>query len=109
MSSLTDRAIIPRLLADVGELKQQNGRLLVLIEQFLKVASERDVGSHTIAQFCRRHNLSESQYFKLQREGRGPRTMHTGAYKGKRISVEAELDWIADREREATTKAESST
>jgi hypothetical protein len=61
---------------------------------------ENAASSFSIASFLRRNELSPSQYFKLQRAGRGPRVMRTGDV-GIRISRQAELDWIAARERDA--------
>jgi hypothetical protein len=44
--------------------------------------------------------MSEAQYHKLKRDGRGPRVMSTGSM-GVRISRAAEADWIMQCEREA--------
>jgi hypothetical protein len=56
-----------------------------------------DAASYTLKEFCARHSLSKSQYHRLRREGRGPRTMKVGPA-GLRISAEAERDWIRARE-----------
>jgi len=54
--------------------------------------------SLTIKEFCERNHLSEGQYHKLRRVGKGPRTMKAGKSRGVRISIEAEREWIAERE-----------
>jgi hypothetical protein len=57
--------------------------------------------AHTIPSFCQSNAISESLYFKLKREGRGPREINLDG----RIIItpEAEADWR--REREAETQA----
>jgi hypothetical protein len=65
---------------------------------------ERDMPStgpqaFTIAEFCAANKISQGLYFKLQRAGKGPRTMPLGA--SVRISIEAAADWRRDRENEA--------
>jgi hypothetical protein len=54
------------------------------------------VGSYTIAEWCRRHNLSVSFFYKLRAAGLAPRLMKVGA----RVLISAAADeaWIADRE-----------
>jgi hypothetical protein len=37
------------------------------------------IGSYTLAEWCKRHNLSLSMYYKMRSEGWGPRTMSVGA------------------------------
>ena len=71
----------------------------VTLTMLAKLVEDHDAASFTIKRFRQRHGLSESQYHKLQREGRGPREMSVGVA-GKRISRAAELAWIADREAE---------
>jgi hypothetical protein len=66
--------------------------------------AKSDAASFSIPEFCERNRISESQYHKLRREGRGPRLMSTGSA-AVRISREAEADWIREREREAAGKA----
>ncbi|MCK1691617.1 transcriptional regulator [Bradyrhizobium sp. 145] len=55
--------------------------------------------SYTIDEFCNRHKFSRSTYYKLQRVGKGPRTMPV--LDCVRISEEAEREWIAAREAES--------
>jgi hypothetical protein len=52
--------------------------------------------SWTIDEFCERNGISRSLYYKLQRQGLGPRTWGAGTH--QRISDQAETDWIAQRE-----------
>jgi hypothetical protein len=54
------------------------------------------VGSYTIADWCRRHNLSVSFFYKLRAAGLAPRVMKVGAR--VLISTAADEAWIADRE-----------
>jgi hypothetical protein len=53
----------------------------------------------SIARFCRRNDLSEPMYFKLQANGLGPKTIRLGAR--TLITVEAERRWRQARERKA--------
>jgi hypothetical protein len=71
-------------------------------EAFQKRSKRRKPSdAHTIPSFCESNAISESFYFKLRREGRGPREMKIDRI--TRISPEAEADWR--REREAETQA----
>jgi hypothetical protein len=54
----------------------------------------------TIAQFCEAHGLSQSMYFKLREQGRGPQEMAFG--RRRAISLEAAEQWRREREAEAT-------
>jgi hypothetical protein len=85
---------------DIAELPDQLRRLAANVAALVKAAGGGEPGSYTIKQFLARHNLSESQFHKLRREGRGPRTMRTGSV-GVRISRAAERDWVLEREGEA--------
>jgi hypothetical protein len=58
-------------------------------------------GAFSITKFCRAHSLSKAQYFKLRKDGRGPREMLNGT-RGKLISSEAAADWRREREAEAS-------
>ena len=50
----------------------------------------------TIKSFCAAHDLSESFYFKLKNQGRGPREMQVGSR--VLISFESAAAWRAERE-----------
>lgn len=54
----------------------------------------------TIRQFCDTWEFSPSFYFKLQKQGRGPRTIRIGPKKVL-ITPAAEDDWAARLERES--------
>ena len=56
---------------------------------------------HDIPSFCTANKISQSYYFALKRQGRGPREIKMG--RATRITPEAERDWR--REREAETMA----
>ena len=89
---------------DLADLKEQLGSVIATLTLLVDAAGEREAASFTLKRFLARNSLSESQYHKLRREGRGPRIMKTGSV-GVRISRQAELDWIAAREIEAETVA----
>jgi hypothetical protein len=65
------------------------------------------VGSYTISEWCKRHNLSVSFFYKLRAAGLAPRLMKVGA----RVLISAAADeaWIADRETAAEAEADSIT
>jgi hypothetical protein len=90
--------------ADIAALKGQLSEVLATLVMLAKAASEGERGSFTLKEFQRRHNLSQSQFFKLCREGHGPRLMSVGSV-GKRVSREADRDWVAGREQKAKAAA----
>jgi predicted DNA-binding transcriptional regulator AlpA len=45
----------------------------------------------TIPEFCITHGISEAFFYKLQKEGKGPRTMSVG--RRRLISIEAAKQW----------------
>src|SRR5262245_49057300 len=56
----------------------------------------------SIPEFCRRHDISPSFYWKLQSMGLGPATMTVG--NRKLISIEAAAEWRRAREAAALAK-----
>jgi len=58
--------------------------------------------AYSIAQFCKRHAISQSFYFALQAAGLGPRTMKVGGR--VLVSREAAAAWRRRRERAARRK-----
>jgi hypothetical protein len=50
----------------------------------------------SIQQFCEVHGISKDFYFKLQRQGLGPKTMRVGSR--TLISIEAATAWRRERE-----------
>jgi len=60
----------------------------------------------SIDEFCAAHRLSPEMYFKLKREGRGPREMQVG--RRRMISAEAAARWRRQREREAASRKQNS-
>jgi hypothetical protein len=101
MRSVKQNIAVP----DIAELRDELRRVGEMLAFLVNVASESEAGSYTLKHFLARHRLSESQYHKLRREGRSPRTMRTGSV-GVRISRDAERDWILAREREAAEAKE---
>ena len=55
------------------------------------------VDAMSIAEFCRRHSVSEPFYHKLQRQHRGPKTIKVGAR--TLITAEAAAKWRRAQER----------
>jgi predicted DNA-binding transcriptional regulator AlpA len=45
----------------------------------------------SIDEFCAQHGISRAMFYKLLKEGKGPRTMAVGSR--RLISVEAGADW----------------
>ena len=90
--------------ADIAALKGQLSDVLAMLELLVNAAREGEAASFTVKKFLARNDLSESQYHKLRRQGRGPRVMSVGSC-GVRISRQAERDWIAAREQEAEAAA----
>ena len=103
MRSIKQNIAVP----DIAELRDELRRVGEMVAFLVKAASEGEAGSYTLKQFLARHRLSESQYHKLRREGRGPRTMRTGSA-GVRVSRAAERDWVLEREAEAAANARPS-
>jgi hypothetical protein len=85
---------------EIASLKGQLSDALATLAALANAARESGAASFTLKKFLARNQLSESQYHKLRRQGRGPRVMSVGTC-GVRISRQAELDWIAARETEA--------
>jgi hypothetical protein len=92
------------LAADIATLREQLSDVLATLSRPANAARESETASFTLKMFLARNQLSESQYHKLRRQGRGPRVMSVGSC-GVRISRQAELDWIAAREIEAEAAA----
>ena len=59
----------------------------------------------TVSEFCIRNRISRPTFFKLMRNGRGPRVMRLGHI--ARISIDAERDWRKAMEAEAASEKES--
>jgi hypothetical protein len=89
---------------DIAELRDELRRVVQMLELLVCAAREGEAASFKVKKFLTRHDLSESQYHKLRRQGRGPRVMSAGSC-GVRISRQAELDWVSSRERETASKS----
>ena len=57
----------------------------------------RNGSASTITQFCKDHHISRSMYYKLQKQGQGPKQMMVG--RRRLISNEAAADWRHQMER----------
>jgi hypothetical protein len=91
---------------DIAELRDELRHVGEMLAFLVNAASEDEAVSLTVKEFRARHRLSESQYHKLNRLKKTPRTMRVGSI-GVRISVSAEADWVREREREAAEAATS--
>jgi hypothetical protein len=91
---------------DIAELRDELRRVVQMLEQLVCAAREGEAASFKLKKFLARNDLSQSQYHKLRREGRGPRVMSVGDC-AVRISRHAERDWIAARETEAEAAKET--
>lgn len=89
-----------------AELRDELRRVVQMLAPLASAQRESEAASFTLKEFQVRNWLSESQFHKLRRQGRGPRVMSVGSV-GVRISREAELDWIAARETEAEDAKET--
>jgi hypothetical protein len=56
----------------------------------------------SIPEFCRRHQISVGMYFKIAREGFGPRIMKVG--RRTLVSREAAEEWRRERELASTPR-----
>jgi hypothetical protein len=90
----------------IAELRDDLRRVVQMLAALANPARESETASFKLKKFLARNDLSESQYHKLRRQGRGPRVMSVGSC-GVRISREAERDWIAARETEADVAKET--
>jgi hypothetical protein len=77
--------------------------LLAQLAKMAVAASERK--SKTIKELCAKHGFSESSFFKMCREGRGPKMIAIGTA-GRRITPEAEDAWLRELEVAAEKEAE---
>jgi hypothetical protein len=55
--------------------------------------------SRTIDGFCYRQTICRAMFYKLEAEGKAPRTYYVGTR--RIVSPEAEAEWVAEREAEA--------
>jgi hypothetical protein len=59
-------------------------------------------GSYTITEWCQHRRLSKAMYYKLKQSKKTPRTYDVGA--SKRISSEADLEWLRRMEAESAQR-----
>jgi hypothetical protein len=75
-------------------------------EKFIERSRRRRPGGvHNIPSFCLNNDISESKYFSLKRQGRGPREIELDG----RIIIteEAERDWHAAMEAETQARRQA--
>jgi hypothetical protein len=58
---------------------------------------------YSIAEWCRRRRISRGLFYKMLRDGSGPKTMRLN--KRRTITHEADAAWQAQRERETAAEA----
>jgi hypothetical protein len=61
------------------------------------------MASMTIDEWCKRHRISRSMYYKLKNSGKGPRTLDIGNV--RRITEASDAEWVAAREAESNGEA----
>jgi hypothetical protein len=71
--------------------------------QQARAPPDAPIDAMSVAEFCRRHSISEDYFYKLQREGRGPRTMKIGAR--TLVSQESARAWRRAQERKTAAAA----
>jgi excisionase family DNA binding protein len=64
---------------------------------------EQTLRSFSIKDFCERQGIGRTFFYKLLKQGKAPRTFSVGSC--RRISEEAEREWIAAREAETRAAA----
>jgi hypothetical protein len=62
------------------------------------------MAAYSIKQFCEAYGISIDFYFKLQRQGRGPKTMKLGAR--TLITIKSAEAWCREREAESSQATE---
>jgi len=67
------------------------------------ISSDDDGQSLTIEQFCEGEQLSVPYYFKMRRQGKGPREIRLG--RAVRITRQARRDWRRQRELDSSTSS----
>lgn len=55
--------------------------------------------TRSVEEFCQRHGICRATFYKILKDGKGPRIMKVGGQ--TRISDAAESDWIREREQAA--------
>ena len=100
------RSAKQNFVADIAALKGQLSDVLATLAALANAVRDGEAASFKVKKFLARNDLSESQYHKLRRQGRGPRVMSVGSC-GVRISRQAERDWIEAREAEAEAAKET--
>jgi predicted DNA-binding transcriptional regulator AlpA len=70
-----------------------------VLQQQQQQQQQQDDAIYLVEQFCERNQISKSTWFKMKREGTGPRTISIG--REVRISAAAEKEWRARKEQES--------
>jgi hypothetical protein len=79
----------------------------VPMSRSIDVTAEAASDCYSISEFCQRHNISVSFYFKLRAQGRGPRLLRLGSR--VLISREAAADWRRAHEAAASSNTDTTT
>jgi hypothetical protein len=82
-------------------------RLRRLVKRIGKKLDQQRDPNHAESreEFCESEGISLRLFYKLKKDGKGPREMELGP-QCHRISPEAKAEWRRDREREAQTAKE---
>lgn len=104
-ASVTDHPDVQRALDNAARGRLVHRNLLPWPKSPLpartRTVDGAEVDVMSIKQFCRRYGISEAFFYKLQRNGKGPRTIRLG--QRTLITTDAAANWL--REREADTKS----
>ena len=73
------------LVREVAALRRAFGKLLKRLEQ---PVGEAD---YTIQQWCDKRKISRAEFYKMRKDGRGPRVLENGAV--RRITRKADQEW----------------
>ena len=106
-ASMNTHTSLKEIAASIADVKTQIADLALIVASLKKSDAPDDLVSFSIERFCKRNGISKRQYFKMQRQGIGPHTLKIGGRKGIRISLEAERDWIREREAERATEQQA--
>jgi hypothetical protein len=110
VSSHVDPDRLPKLAAALGKRKTITSRSNKKKSKRRATATQRmprpppvDADAYTVDQFCQRHGLSHSFFYKLKAKGVGPRTIKLNSK--ILITKEAAADWRREREAETAESA----
>ena len=85
---------------DPNDLKDLVALLAPAVAALLQPQDDR---VFTRQEFCKRNRIKDSYWYKMKREGTGPRTIRKGAQ--ELVTFAAEKDWRAEQEKASKNEA----